>query len=319
MVWDYSSGYSGISILVWETKLFINRCLMWGMRYYRIQDRETVSLLAENDIGAYNLTETDKAPESFLELADAASLTDQSIDDIARSLLNDAPEIDLELVRDQLIRPIDPEEVWGGGVTYAISQEAREDEGGLAEAYLNAYEDDRPEVYFKATPTRTVGPNESIGIRGDSDWDVPEPEFTMILHKGDIVGYTVGNDVCSRDIERENLLYLAQSKIYHKSCAIGPCVVTDETIGDPHDVEMSLTIERDGNVVFTDSTSTSRMVRTCDELADYFRRYNYIPESAALLTGTSIIPPDDFTLAEGDAVSIEIENIGTLQNTVKQL
>lgn len=289
------------------------------MRYYRIQSGETVSLLAENDSGAYNLSKTEKAPRSFMALADAASLSDKGIDDIARSLIDEAPTVDLEAVRDQLIRPIDPDEVWGGGVTYAISQEAREDEGGLAEAYLNAYEGDRPEVYFKATPTRTVGPNDSVGIRGDSDWDVPEPEFTMILHDGDIVGYTVGNDVCSRDIERDNLLYLPQSKIYDKSCAIGPCVVTEETIGDPHDVEMSLTIKRDGDVAFTESTSTSEMVRTCDELAEYFRRYNYVPESAALLTGTSIIPPDDFTLADGDVVDIEIENVGTLRNTVEQL
>lgn len=289
------------------------------MRYYRIQNGETVSLLAEDGATAYNLTETDESPSSFMALADAASPPEKSIDDITRSLLDEAPEVDLETVRDQLIRPIDPDEVWGGGVTYAISQEAREDEGGLAEAYLKAYEGDRPEVYFKATPTRTVGPNESVGIRGDSDWDVPEPEFTMILHDGDIVGYTVGNDVCSRSIERENLLYLPQSKIYDKSCAIGPCVVTDETIGDPHDVEMTLSIERNGNIAFTESTSTSRMVRTCDELAEYFRRYNYVPESAALLTGTSIIPPDDFTLEDGDVVSIEIENIGTLRNTVEQL
>jgi 2-dehydro-3-deoxy-D-arabinonate dehydratase len=289
------------------------------MRYYRIQRDGTISLIAEDDDGAYNLTETEPEPASFMELADAASLTDQSVDDVARRHLDDAPSVDLETVREHLIRPVDPDEVWGGGVTYAISQESREGEGGLEEAYIGAYEGDRPEVYFKATPTRTVGPNDNIGIRGDSDWDVPEPEFTMILHDGEIAGYTVGNDVCSRDIERDNLLYLPQSKIYDKSCAIGPCVVTEETIGDPHDVEMTLTIERDGDVAFTESTSTSEMVRTCDELADYFRRYNYVPESTALLTGTSIIPPDDFTLQEGDLVSIEIENVGTLQNPVEQL
>lgn len=289
------------------------------MRYYRISRDETVSLVAEDTTDAYDLTQTDQAPTSFMELADAAALTDQTVDDISRRLIEEAPPIDRETVRKHAIRPVDPDEVWGAGVTYAISQEAREDEGGLEEAYIGAYEGDRPEVYFKGTPTRTVGPDEAVGIRGDSDWDVPEPEFTMILHEGDIVGYTVGNDVCSRDIERENLLYLPQSKIYNKSCAIGPCVVTEETIGDPHDVEMMLTIERDGDVAFTESTSTSKMVRSCEELAEFFRRYNYVPETTALLTGTSIIPPDDFTLKEDDQVSIEIENIGTLTNPVEQL
>ncbi|WP_435102310.1 fumarylacetoacetate hydrolase family protein [Halarchaeum sp. P4] len=289
------------------------------MRYYRTERDNAVSLIAQDGRTAYNLTETEKAPDSFMDLAAAASLTDQSVDDVARPLTEEAPTVDLEEVREHLIRPVDPDEVWGAGVTYAISQESREGEGGLEEAYIGAYEGERPEVYFKATPTRTVGPGDSVGIRGDSDWDVPEPEFTMILHDGDIVGYTVGNDMCSRDIERENLLYLPQSKIYDKSCAIGPCVVTEETIGDPHDVEMTLTIERDGDVAFTESTSTSEMVRTVDELAEFFRRYNYIPESAALLTGTSIIPPDDFTLEEDDLISIEIENVGTLENTVEQL
>lgn len=289
------------------------------MRYYRIERGGTISLIAEADGGAHNLTETEPGPNSFMQLADAASVTNQSIDDIARGHLNEAPSVDLETLQEHIIRPTDPDEVWGAGVTYAISQESREGEDGLEEAYISAYEGDRPEVYFKGTPTRTVGPNDNIGIRGDSDWDVPEPEFTMILRDGDIVGYTIGNDVCSRDIERANLLYIPQSKIYDKNCAIGPCVVTGETIGDPHNVKMTLTIEREGDVAFTGSTSTDQMVRSCEELAEFFRRYNYIPESVALLTGTSIIPPDDFTLEEGDLVSIEIENIGTLQNPVEQL
>lgn len=289
------------------------------MRYYRIQRAGTISLIAEDDGGAHNLTETEPGPNSFMELADAASLTDRTIDDIAREHIDGAPNVDLETLHEHIIRPIHPDEVWGAGVTYAISHESREGEDGLEEAYVGAYESDRPEVYFKGTPTRTVGPNDNIGIRGDSDWDVPEPEFTMILHDGDIVGYTVGTDVCSRDIERANLLYIPQSKIYNKSCAIGPCVVTEETIGDPHDIEMTLTIERDGNVAFTKSTSTDQMVRSFEELVEFFSRYNYVPESVALLTGTSIVPPDDFTLEEGDLVSIEIENVGTLQNSVEQL
>jgi len=289
------------------------------MRYYRIERDGSISLVAQHETTAYVLTATEHGPASFRDLADAAALTDRSVDDVARGLLDEAPAVDLETVREHMVRPIDPDEVWGAGVTYAISQESREGVGGLEEAYIGAYEGERPEVYFKATPTRTVGPNEAVGIRGDSDWDVPEPEFTVVLHEGDIVGYTVGNDICSRDIERENLLYLPQSKIYDKSCAIGPCVVTEETIGDPHDVDIELTIERDGDVVFADETSTNEMVRTCEELAEYFRRYNHVPETTALLTGTSIIPPDDFTLKEGDVVHIDIENVGTLVNDVDRL
>lgn len=289
------------------------------MRYYRIQQGESISLVAQDESASYNLTETESAPRSFFELVAAASLTDESVDDVARELLPTAPNIDLDAVWDDLIRPIDPDEIWGAGVTYAISQESRKGEGSLSEAYINAYEGDRPEVYFKATPSRTVGPNDNIGIRGDSDWDAPEPELTLVLYGDEIVGYTVGNDVCSRSIERENLLYLPQSKIYAKSCAIGPCISTDETVNDPHDLEMKMTISREDEVIFEGSTSTDQMVRSSEELSDYFTRYNEVPESSVLLTGTSIIPPDDVALQADDTVDIEIENIGTLENTVEQL
>lgn len=289
------------------------------MRYYRIKQASSISLVAREGTTAYNLTETEENPNSFVELASAASLTDRSIDDIAAGLIVDAPVVNLEAVQTNLVRPIDPDEVWGAGVTYAISQEARQDKGGLAESYLKAYEGERPEVYFKATPSRTVGPGEAIGIRGDSQWDVPEPEFTIVLYKGDIVGFTVGNDVCSREIEQDNLLYLPQSKIYSKSCAIGPCIVTEQTIGDPLDVGIELTITRDSEPIFQEETSTSEMVRTCEELTSYFKRYNEVPELTALLTGTSIIPPDDVTLEHGDSVAIEVENVGTLENTVENL
>ncbi|WP_227379618.1 fumarylacetoacetate hydrolase family protein [Haladaptatus halobius] len=289
------------------------------MRYYRIERDGSVSLVTREGSIAYDLTATNQSPTSFIELASAASLTNKRIDEVAAELAKDAPTVDFETIRTHLIRPIDPDEVWGAGVTYAISQEARQDKGGLAESYLNAYEGDRPEVYLKGTPNRTVGPNDAIGIRGDSNWDVSEPELTLILYKGDIVGYTVGNDVCSRDIEQENLLYLPQSKIYSKSCSIGPCIATEETIGDPLDVKMELTITRDGETVFQDDTSTSEMVRTCEELASYFERYNEVPELTALLTGTSIIPPDNVTLEDGDQVAIEIENIGVLENSVELL
>jgi len=289
------------------------------MRYYRAERNGGTSLLAVQGSTAYDLTETEPGPSSFLDLASAASLTAGTVDDVADRLVEGAPTVDLDTVADDLVRPLDPDEVWGAGVTYAISQEARQEEGGLAESYLNAYEGERPEVYFKATPSRTVGPGEEVGIRGDSEWDVPEPEMAIVLYGEEIVGFTVGNDVCSRDIERENLLYLPQSKTYAKSCAVGPCISSPESIEDPLDVEMHMTIERDGEPVFEEGTSTNQMVRTCEELVDFYTRYNEVPELSVLLTGTSIIPPDSVTLQEGDRVSIEIENIGTLENTVEQL
>jgi 2-dehydro-3-deoxy-D-arabinonate dehydratase len=289
------------------------------MRYYRIETGDSQSLIAADESAAYDLTATEAAPTSFFELASAASLTDGTVDDVARGLVEEASTVELDAVRENLVRPIDPDEVWGAGVTYAISQEAREEEGGLAEAYLDAYEGDRPEVYFKATPSRTVGPNDAVGIRGDSEWDAAEPELSIVLYDGEIVGYTVGNDVCSRSIERDNLLYLPQSKTYAKSCAIGPCIATSESIGDPLDVDMEMAVVRDGETVFADSTSTSEMVRTCEELVDYFTRYNEVPDASVLLTGTSIIPPDDVTLRDGDEVHIDIENIGTLTNPVERL
>lgn len=305
---------------VLNSNLLVSEEYREGMRYYRTRQDGTTSLLAQDDDGTmYDLTATEAAPASFRDLAAAASLVDESVDAVARRRMGDAPEVDPDAVRPHLVRPLDPDEVWGAGVTYAISQEAREEEGGLAEAYLNAYEGDRPEVYFKATPSRTVGPDDEIGIRGDSEWDVPEPELTLVLYGDEIVGFTVGNDVCSREIERENLLYLPQSKIYAKCCAVGPCISTAETVGDPLDLEMELEIRRDGERLFADATSTSEMVRTCEELAEYYTRYNEVPEFTALLTGTSIIPPDDVTLQAGDEVQIEIESIGTLENTVERL
>jgi 2-dehydro-3-deoxy-D-arabinonate dehydratase len=286
------------------------------MRYFRTEGGEAASLVVETDGELYDLTETERSVETFRELAKAATLSGRSLRELTAALCEEAPAVDRSAVEESVRMPVDADEVWGAGVTYAISQEDREEEGDLGETYRRAYEAERPEVYFKATPTRTVGPGEAIGIRGDSDWDVPEPELSLVLLDGEIVGYTVGNDVCSREIERENLLYLPQSKIYDRSCAVGPAVALVE---DPHDLEMTMTIERDGETVFEGSTSTGEMVRTCEELASYFRRHNYVPELTVLLTGTSIIPPSDVTLREGDAVEISIEGIGTLENGVVEV
>ena len=282
------------------------------MRYYRYGSTDGSRLVAETSEGTYDLTAVKPDLRSFGDLARAAAVTDAGADDVAERLVDRAPEYD----GGGTPRAPEAEEVWAAGVTYEISEQAREAESGMPDMYLDVYEAERPEVFFKATPGRTVGPGEAVGVRADSEWNVPEPELGVVLHRGEVVGYTVGNDVSSRDIEGANPLYLPQAKVYDRCCALGPCVASPETVGDPHDLEMSMTISRDGETVFEGSTSTGEMVRTCEELVDYYTRHNAVPERAVLLTGTSIVPPDEFTLRADDSVEIEIESIGTLENPV---
>ncbi|GAD53301.1 fumarylacetoacetate hydrolase family protein [Halarchaeum acidiphilum MH1-52-1] len=287
------------------------------MRYQQIARGAERHLVAETTDQHYDLTAAKPELESFRDLARAASVTDETIDEIARGALDDASELDAETVADERLLPVAPEEVWAAGVTYEISEQARQEESDTPDMYVDVYDAERPEVFFKATPSRTVGPDEDVGVRADSQWNVPEPELGIVLYRGDIVGYTVGNDVSSRDIEGENPLYLPQAKVYDRCCSLGPCVASTDDIPDPHDLSMSMSITRDGEEVYTGETSTIQMVRTCEELADYYTRHNAVPELAVLLTGTSIVPSDDFDLAAGDEVAIDIEGIGTLTNGVR--
>ncbi|WP_266082311.1 fumarylacetoacetate hydrolase family protein [Haladaptatus caseinilyticus] len=288
------------------------------MRYYRLPGGErsaTDTLVVEDEDGtAFDLTSASPDLGSFKALARAANANDESIDTVARKRLDDADRLDLDTATEDLLRPVIADEVWAAGVTYQISEEARKAESGKPEVYIDVYDNERPELFLKATPSRTVGPSEDIGVRGDSDWDVPEPELGIVLHRGKPVGYTIGNDVSSRDIEGENPLYLPQAKVYDRCCSIGPCVVSEESIEDPHDLEMSLTIERDDEIVYEESTSTSQMATTCDELVSYLDRHNVLPETLVLLTGTALVPPESFTLTEGDRVTIDIDDIGRLVN-----
>jgi 2-dehydro-3-deoxy-D-arabinonate dehydratase len=188
------------------------------------------------------------------------------------------------------------------------------------EVYVRVYEADRPELFFKALPEKVVGPNDWIGLRGDSQWNVPEPELTLVLNpEMEIVGYTVGNDVSSRDIEGENPLYLPQAKVYRHSCAVGPVVLLAEEGVDPTDLTIRLVIRRDAQVAFEGETRTAQIHRPLAELASYLGRYNDLPYGALLLTGTGIVPGDDFTLRDGDEVEIEIGAIGVLRNIVRQM
>ena len=220
-----------------------------------------------------------------------------------------------------LLPPVDRQEVWAAGVTYYQSRDARVREASYhRDVYLRVYNASRPELFFNSTPEKVVGPNDWIGIRGDSAWSVPEPELALAINPAmQIIGYTIGNDVSSRDIEGENPLYLPQAKIYRHACALGPVIVLAESGFDVRDLTIRLRIIRDNNVYFAGEVSTRQMRRGLEELVSYLARYNDFPNGVVLLTGTGIVPHDDMTLKDGDLVEIEIEGIGTLKNWVKAM
>jgi 2-dehydro-3-deoxy-D-arabinonate dehydratase len=219
----------------------------------------------------------------------------------------------------EILAPIGTQEVWAAGVTYYRSRSARIEESkdaGGGTFYDRVYSAERPELFFKATARRVIGPGKNIRIRTDATWSVPEPELTLVLNpSAQIVGYTIGNDMSSRDIEGENPLYLPQAKVYDGSCALGPCVLLAD-VPLPKTTTISVTIQRTGNTVFTGSTSIAEIKRELTELVSYLFRDNTFPTGACLMTGTGVVPEDDFTLAHGDLVAITIEGIGTLSNTV---
>lgn len=222
-----------------------------------------------------------------------------------------------------LLVPIEAPEVWAAGVTYERSREARNYEatGGRMDAstfYDKVYDAERPELFFKSTAARTVGPGGEVQLRGDSQWQVPEPELGLVLDgQGRIVGYTIGNDMSCRDIEGENPLYLPQAKVWRRSCSIGPAIRFAEAVADPYSLRIVCRIFRGGSQVFEGTASTGQLKRRLEELVSYLIRDNDIFEGTVLLTGTCIVPPDDFTLAGGDRIEIEIEGIGRLTNPVR--
>ena len=225
----------------------------------------------------------------------------------------------LPLADIQLLAPVGWHEVWAAGVTYLRSKTARMEESDFsANAYNRVYEAERPELFFKSMPQKVVGPGDAVGIRRDSKWNVPEPELALVMNsRGKIVGHTIGNDMSSRDIEGENLLYLPQAKTYQSSCAIGPWIVLGTPEAQAREWKIKLNIERDGKNVFNGETSVGQIKRRFEELAEYLFRSQVFPYGAILLTGTGIVPSDTFTLQERDEIGIEITGIGLLRNTVK--
>jgi 2-dehydro-3-deoxy-D-arabinonate dehydratase len=242
-------------------------------------------------------------------------------DDPARTVLTDAataPEAPAPSAA-SLRAPIGSQEVWAAGVTYLRSRTARMEEAkdaGGGDFYDRVYSADRPEIFFKATPHRVVGPGGRVRIRSDSKWNVPEPELTLAINSaGRIFGFSIGNDMSSRDIEGQNPLYLPQAKTYAGSAALGPCLVIAEQLPGK-DTRIEMTIARGGETVFSGSTDLGQMKRPLSLLAEYLYRENEFPRGAWLMTGTGIVPPDDFTLEHGDEIRITIEPVGTLMNTV---
>ncbi len=224
------------------------------------------------------------------------------------------------LFKVSLLPPIDDQEVWAAGVTYRRSQTARMEESeSSASCYDKVYTAPRPEIFFKATPHRVVGNGQSLRIRKDSNWNVPEPELTLVLNtRMKLVGYTIGNDMSSRDIEGENPLYLPQAKVYDNCCGLGPCITLAGGMPRPHEIGIHMVIRRGSEVVFKGQTSIDHMARSFDELIGWLERDNSFPTGAFLLTGTGIVPDNDFTLHVGDMVQITIDGIGTLLNPIEQ-
>ena len=252
-------------------------------------------------------------PQTLADVLHAADPTS-----LARSLLAD-PAAAFPLEEATLLPPLDRQEVWAAGVTYKRSREARERESqGAARFYDLVYNAERPELFFKAPAWRVVGCGAPVRIRKDARWSVPEPEVALVVSPTKkIVGYTIGNDMSSRDIEGENPLYLPQAKVYDGSCSLGPAVTLAAALPALEQVQIRLSIERAGKSVFEGSTTLAAMKRSFEDLVSWMTREISFPDGVVLLTGTGVVPPDDFTLAVGDRVVIEVSGVGRLVNEVQ--
>lgn len=226
----------------------------------------------------------------------------------------------IPLTTTEVLAPIDQQEVWAAGVTYKRSQAARMEESeAAADCYDRVYASARPEIFFKATPHRVSGPGQPLRIRVDSEWNVPEPELTLVMNSRlDLVGFTIGNDMSSRDIEGENPLYLPQAKVYDACCGLGPCITLAEAMPPTKEIGIRLTITRNDAAVFAGETSIAEMARSFGDLIEWLGRDQTFPQGVMLLTGTGIIPDNSFTLRPGDVVAISIDGVGDLVNTIVQ-
>jgi 2-dehydro-3-deoxy-D-arabinonate dehydratase len=247
---------------------------------------------------------------TFLDLIAEAEKTSVSLPELANSMASAHREEALPII------PIHPREVWACGCTYEMSASFRDAEHGTREGfYAHVFREDRPEIFFKGTARVCVGPGKPIGIRRDSKFTAPEPELAVILgSKGTVLGYTLANDVSAWDIERENPLYLPQSKVYTACCALGPVIVTEDEISNPHALHMSCSIKRGDQTIFDGEVSTEKLGRKIQTLIDYLLLANPVPCGSVLLTGTGIIVTEESALAPGDVVNIKVPEIGELSN-----
>jgi len=266
--------------------------------------------LVPNDQTVLDLTSA--GIQRISHLLERSDLTNE----LARLSSTALPQHSLDNIR--LLTPVEAQEVWAAGVTYLRSKEARIIESEFsANAYDRVYEAVRPEIFFKSLPEKVVSPGENVGIRKDARWNVPEPELALVINSsGTLVGFTIGNDMSSRDIEGENLLYLPQAKIYTASCAVGPWIVVGLTEEDARQWTIHLEIRRGGKNVFSGETRANKIKRRFLELTEYLFRSQKFPNGAVLLTGAGIVPDDSFTLEAGDSIRITISGIGTLENPV---
>jgi 2-dehydro-3-deoxy-D-arabinonate dehydratase len=277
---------------------------------FKLRDGPIRIGLATDDDSLLDLT------SAGIDRMDALLETDDPAGRARDAAQGSLPRFTLSTVR--LCAPIEQQEIWAAGVTYLRSKAARMEESDFsASAYDRVYAAARPELFFKSLPEKVVAPGDPVGIRRDARWSVPEPELVLVMNsRGRVVGQTIGNDMSSRDIEGENLLYLPQAKIYERSCAIGPWI----TLGSPETAvrtwSIRLVIRRGDAIAFAGETSVGNLQRSFDQLAGYLYRSQAFPHGAALLTGTGIVPPDLFTLQAADVVEIEISGIGLLRNPV---
>ncbi|MFD0678034.1 MULTISPECIES: fumarylacetoacetate hydrolase family protein [unclassified Paenibacillus] len=265
---------------------------------------------------------TELPQQDFLSVVKQAQEEGKTVLQYVQSISASKEGLPFSMEELDLLTPIEAPEVWAAGVTYEKSREARNYEatGGKLDAstfYDKVYDAVRPEIFFKSTAARTVGPGQGVQLRSDSEWQIPEPELALVLDSsGTILGYTIGNDMSCRDIEGENPLYLPQAKMWKRSCSIGPAILLAEAVENPYDFQISCRIFRDGEKVVEGSASTGQLKRKLDELVSFLKRDNELFEGTVLLTGTCIVPPNEFTLAGGDRVDIEISGIGVLSNPV---
>jgi 2-dehydro-3-deoxy-D-arabinonate dehydratase len=259
---------------------------------------------------------------NIVEVAEHAKSRNIKTIELLNDLVKDRLALNESLEELQLLVPVEAPEVWASGVTYLKSKEARNFEAtdGKLDAmtfYDKVYDAERPEIFFKSTKDRTIGQGDELYLRSDSNWQIPEPELGLVLTSdGEILGYTIGNDMSCRDIEGENPLYLPQAKVWTGSCSIGPAILLAEAVKDPYQFEITCRIVRNEEITFEGSANTKQLKRKFDELVSFLKRDNTVFPGTVLLTGTCIVPPNEFTLVDGDRIEIEISGIGKLSNPV---